>query len=433
MSIPNGNFWINQKNVGDDFSQPVDIGAVPLGTAAFTAASVYEQVSNKSTDTSLGGGSPSNTLYPSQAAVKAYADAAIQGLSVKASVEAASAAALAAVVYNNGSSGVGATLTGVSFGALSVDGYTPIVGDRVLIKDQVSGFQNGIYAVTAVGSVAALFVLTRAADSNTSAELIGAFVFVEEGSTNANAGFVNTNTSAITIGTTAITFTQFSGAGEITAGTGLSKTGNTIKVNASTVDTGILPATQGGTGTTATTGSGNAMRTRTGVVREIFLMAAGQIPRTTTGSGVNSRESSTNHENYDVLTFVNASQTFAQILYGMPDEWDGGTVKFKFTFTAPSGSGNVVLTASGYAWPSGATIDSAQGTAQSVTTAAASTIVRTAATPAVTIGGSPAGGTLVNFEFSRNGASGSDTLGASVDLLEVRMQYTESTTEPSAW
>ena len=170
-------------------------------------------------------------INPTDAATKSYVDATAQGLSIKQSCQEATAAALPANIYNNGSSGIGATLTATSLGALTVDGVAVQLGDRILVKNESTQANNGIYTMTTMGSVSVLYVLTRASDSNTSSELLGAFTFIENGSTNADSGFVNTNSGNITIGTTAVTYTQFSGAGSIIAGTGLSKTGNTLSID----------------------------------------------------------------------------------------------------------------------------------------------------------------------------------------------------------
>ena len=176
------------------------------------------------------------------AATKAYVDSVAEGLDVKESVVAATTAALAAVTYNNGTAGVGATLTADANGVLAaVDGVTLLATERVLIQDQAAALQNGIYIVTSVGAVGAPFVLTRAGDMDGSpaSEIPGAFVFVEEGTTNADNGFVCTTNAPVTMGTTAINFTQFSGAGQITAGDGLAKTGDTLSVNVDDVTTAI--------------------------------------------------------------------------------------------------------------------------------------------------------------------------------------------------
>ena len=161
------------------------------------------------------------------AATKAYVDSVANGLDVKKSVRVATTAALAAVTYNNGAG----TLTANANGALTIDGVTVSVADRVLIKNQASAVQNGIYTVTATGSAGAAFVLTRGPDADTAAELTGgAFFFVEEGTDNADNGYVTSFNGTPTLGTTDITFSQFSGAGQISAGNALTKTGNTLDV-----------------------------------------------------------------------------------------------------------------------------------------------------------------------------------------------------------
>jgi len=181
------------------------------------------------------------------AATKYYVDSVAQGLDPKASVSLATAATLPAYTYNNGTAGVGATITGTSAGLLTVDGTAPAVGNRVLIKNETGANQpyNGIYTVT-TNSAGAPYVLTRATDFNQSAEIPGAFTFVEEGSTNVDSGWVCTTNAPVVVGTTNITFTQFSSAGSYTANTaaGLSLIGS--QFNAKVDNT-----------TTAFDGSGN--------------------------------------------------------------------------------------------------------------------------------------------------------------------------------
>jgi hypothetical protein len=167
------------------------------------------------------------------AATKAYVDSLANGLDVKQSVRAASTSALTAT-YSNGSSGVGATLTNAGTqAALTLDSIALSVGNRVLIKDQSAEEQNGVYTVTTVGTISTNWVLTRATDFDNSPGTEvgpGVFFFVEEGTTQQDNGYVISTEDAITIGTSSIMFSQFSGAGQITAGEGLTKTGNTLNV-----------------------------------------------------------------------------------------------------------------------------------------------------------------------------------------------------------
>lgn len=165
------------------------------------------------------------------AANKAYVDAARSGLDVKQSVRLATNAALSAFTP------AGGVLTANSNGGLVIDGVTlsdPVdVGIRILVKNEVSANApyNGIYTVTAVGDGSNPWVLTRATDADSGTEVTpGMFVFVEQGTTWADSGWVLTTDGAITLDTTNLTFVQFSSAGQSIAGNGLTKTGNTIDV-----------------------------------------------------------------------------------------------------------------------------------------------------------------------------------------------------------
>jgi hypothetical protein len=165
------------------------------------------------------------------AATKAYVDAVAQGLSVKGSVRLATAAALPANTYLAG------VITITATGVLTVDGSTVALNDRLLVKNEAAQLENGVYICTTAGAIGVAAVLTRSSDMDASAEFPGAFVFAESGTANAAAGFVCTNSTPPTVGTTAITFTQFSGAGELTAGTGLTKSANTLSIDTTvTVD-----------------------------------------------------------------------------------------------------------------------------------------------------------------------------------------------------
>ena len=169
------------------------------------------------------------------AANKGYVDSVAQGLDVKASVRVATAVALDA--FTSTATNV---LTADESGALIIDGVTVAVGNRVLVKNQLTttAKYNGIYDVTATGDGAQQWVLTRSADANTSAEVTsGMFTFVEQGTTNDNTGWVLTTNNPITLNTTALVFAQFSGAGSYTASNGVLLTGTNF--------TGVVKASGG--------------------------------------------------------------------------------------------------------------------------------------------------------------------------------------------
>lgn len=171
---------------------------------------------------------------PQDAATKAYVDSVAQGLSVKDSVDYATTTTLPTYTYNNGASGVGATITEVGSGALpAIDGISPVASDDFLVKNEtaLNAPYNGIYVVTQLGTVGTPFILTRRNDADSPGDLADSFCFVELGTVNSNAGFVlPLNAGSIVVGTTSLNFIQFSGAGQITAGAGMTKTGNTLNV-----------------------------------------------------------------------------------------------------------------------------------------------------------------------------------------------------------
>lgn len=146
----------------------------------------------------------SDPVNPQDAATKAYVDATKQGLDIKDSVRVA-------------------TTTDITLsGAQTIDGIILNVGDRVLVKEQLLASENGIYVVSA-GS------WTRSSDANISSKVTsGMFTFVEEGSSNGDAGFVLITNNPITLGTTSLSFTQFNGAGQVYASSGVGKFGNTF-------------------------------------------------------------------------------------------------------------------------------------------------------------------------------------------------------------
>ena len=207
---------------------------------------------------------------PQDAATKAYVDAARSGLDVKASVRAATTAPLTiASDLENGD---------------VLDGVTLATGNRVLVKNQSTASENGIYVVQATGAA------VRADDADTNAEVTsGMFTFVEEGTVNADSGWVLTTNNPITLGSTGLVFAQFSGAGQITAGAGLTKTGNTIDVvgtsdritvNADSVD---IAATYVGQNTITTLGT---ITTGTWDATTVAVTAGGTGNESFTDNGV---------------------------------------------------------------------------------------------------------------------------------------------------
>lgn len=212
------------------------------GISAVTGSGAAVLATSPTLTTAVLGSSTATTQTPADNSTKvattAYVDSAVLGQNFKQAAKYATTTALATIVYNNGSSGVGATLTEVSFGALSVDGSTPSVGDRILVKNQVSTFQNGVYTVTIVGTGAAVFVLTRATDFDQTSDIEqGDSLFVTSGTVNSSTTWaVNSGTNP-TMGTDPITFAQTAGPGSYMQGNGITITGVSIAIDTSvTVD-----------------------------------------------------------------------------------------------------------------------------------------------------------------------------------------------------
>jgi hypothetical protein len=160
-----------------------------------------------------------STAAASTAFVQTAVTNAVQGLDPKASVKAASTANIA-------------TLSGPQ----TIDGVALVAGDRVLVKNQSTPATNGIYVVAAGA-------WTRSLDMDNWAEVPGAYVFVEEGTTNKDSGFVCSSDVTGTLNTTAITWITFAGAGSVAAGNGISVTGTTVSAvgtaNRISISTGI--------------------------------------------------------------------------------------------------------------------------------------------------------------------------------------------------
>ncbi len=220
-------------NHWDDLTYFVDVDGTSVKTLSGTANQITASDSSGAYTLSL----PSAVTFPGSvtlnadptsslhAATKQYVDAAIVGIKFHEPVACASTANLSGT-YSNGTSGVGATITGAQ-AVLIVDGHTLELNDRILLKNQTQGARNGIYKLTTVGVLDTTeWVLTRTADADNSptGELqYGDFCFVLNGTVGAGYGFVMTTSGSIIIGTTEIAYTAFNSSRTITAGTGLTE------------------------------------------------------------------------------------------------------------------------------------------------------------------------------------------------------------------
>jgi len=240
---------LTNKSISGSTNTLTNIGNGSLTNSSLTVGTTT--ISLGSSSLTLGGlTSVAVTQDPTSAlqlATKQYVDAVAEGLHIHASCAAATPATLASitggtVTYNNGTAGVGATLT-LSVALTVLDGYTLLNGDRVLVKNEATQANNGIYTWATGGTV-----LTRATDFDTAAEMAsGDFTFIVYGTLYANTGWVQTDPVTV-VGTSPVTWIQFSGAGAYTAGTGLTLTGTQFSITNTAVSAGAYgSATQVGT------------------------------------------------------------------------------------------------------------------------------------------------------------------------------------------
>lgn len=262
--IPNAALTNNSVTVG---TTAIALGATSLTLAGLTSVTLTQD--------------PVSNL---QVATKQYVDTQVSsGIHYHQPVRVESPTNLNAT-YNNGTAGVGATLTNAGTQvALAIDGVTLSVADRVLIYTQTTQTQNGIYVVTSVGSGSTNWVLTRASDANTYINASpnglseGSTVFVQEGATGAGETYTCTTVGTITFGTTAIVFAQISSAQIYSAGTGLTLSGTQFSL------TSPVATTLGGTGLT-TFGSANRAIFSSGTT----TLTAGTLPHEAGGTGFTS-------------------------------------------------------------------------------------------------------------------------------------------------
>lgn len=188
----------------------------------------------------------------------------------------------------------------------------------------------------------------------------------------------------------------------LTLGTALSITGTTINASTQPVTNNYYTATN------------------------FWIPAAAWIPRTTNGCGVDSRELATNRQNFDELLFDAAALEYAQALWLLPNNYNNGTLTVRVFWTASSGSGAVVWGMQGRALADDDALDIAFGTAQSVTDTllAANDMHISAATSAITLGGTAAANRPIQFQLYRDATNASDTLAVDARLLGVEISYT---------
>lgn len=188
-----------------------------------------DQMASPTANVSMNSNKVTNLATPTSATdacTKAYVDAAVNGLDWKASCRAATTANLSVTASGTG---VGKTLTATGNGAISIDSVSLALNDRVLVKNQTTQANNGIYTVTTVGTGSTPYVLTRATDADENAEVTASLsVFVSEGTTNADTQWQLTTNDSITVDTTALAFQQIGSGTSYTNGTGISISGNVI-------------------------------------------------------------------------------------------------------------------------------------------------------------------------------------------------------------
>ena len=263
-NIPNASLTNSSVTIG---TTAIALGASSLTLGGITSVAVTQD--------------PTSAL---QLATKQYVDAVAEGLHVHAPSAAATTGTLASitggtVTYNNGTAGVGATLT-LSVALTVLDGYTLLNGDRVLVKDEATQANNGIYTWATGGTV-----LTRATDFDTAVEMAsGDFTFVSYGTLYANTGWVQTSPVTV-VGTSPVTWIQFSGAGAYTAGTGLTLTGTQFSITNTAVTAGAYGSASSVPNYTVNAQGQLTLASNTAIAINANQITSGTLPVANGGTG----------------------------------------------------------------------------------------------------------------------------------------------------
>lgn len=331
--------------VDGDINAAADIDANKIEATSFdlrVRESRLDQMSAPTASVSLNSQKITNLadpVNPQDAATKIYVDNAVVGIDWKASVKVATNSDI--------------TLSGEQ----TIDGVAVAVGDRVLVKSQSTPSENGVYEVKAGA-------WSRTSDADTGTELTASFaVFVEQGTVNADSGWVLTTDGAVTVGTTALTFVQFTGLGQVVAGGGLTKSGNQIDVvgtadritvNADSIDIASTYAGQSsidtvgtittGTwnGTTIAVADGGTGATSTSGARSSLSDTANPLPQKYTASVGGSTSIAVTHnlgtEDVVVSTYLSGGLVECDVTVT-----DSNTVTLGFALAPAAGSIRVVI------------------------------------------------------------------------------------------
>ena len=316
-----GSQTLTNKSISGSANTLTNIANASLTNSSVTSGSTVLSLGGTAT-TLAGLTTVTVTQDPTTAlelATKQYVDAIASGLNYHQPVNYATTAVLGAYVYNNGASGVGATITkSVPYATLSLGGGSPTVNQRVLVKDEPSAggldAYNGVYTVTSVGSALTPWVLTRATDydssgSGTNEIDAGDYVLVISG-TNASTAWVQQTPLPITVGTTALVFLQFNAPLTYSAGTGLNLSpATTFNIT----NTGVAAAAYGSASSVATF-TVNAQGQLTTAATTAIAIDGNQVTAGTVGVGFGG----TGLSSYAVgdITYASATTTLSKLALG---------------------------------------------------------------------------------------------------------------------